>query len=106
MRFTNYTNRYDVDVNLRLQQPQSNVTRGHNYLKLANTRCHYDLRKYSFTIRVVNIWNSFPESVISADSVDSFKCRLDKFWSNQDILFDYKVDLTGVGNRSLSHIDD
>jgi len=51
---------------------------------------HYDLRKYSFTIRVVNtrIWNSRPESVISADSVDSFKNRLDKFCSNQDMLFD------------------
>ena len=30
-------NRYDVDVNLHLQQLQSNVIRGHN-LKLANTR--------------------------------------------------------------------
>ena len=44
----------------------------------ANTRCHCDLRKYSLTIRVVNIWNSLPESVTSADLVDSFKNRLDK----------------------------
>ena len=56
-------------------------------MKLANTRCHYDLRKYSFTI---------------TDSVDSFKNRLDQIWSNQDILFDYKVDLTGIDNRSLT----
>ena len=75
-------------------------------MKLANTRCHYDLRKYSFTIRVVNIWNSLPESVILTDSVDSFKNRLDQIWSNQDILFDYKVDLTGIDNRSLSDMDD
>ena len=60
-------------------------------MKLANTRCHYDLRKYSFTI---------------TDSVDSFKNRLDQIWSNQDILFDYKVDLTGIDNRSLSDMDD
>jgi len=58
------------------------------------------------TIRVVNIWNSLSKSVISADSVDSFKNRLDKFWSNQDTLFDYKVDLTGIGNRSPSNMDD
>jgi len=57
-------------------------------LKLASTktRFHYDLRKYSFTIRVVNIWKNLPESVISANSVDSFKNSLDKFWSNQDVL--------------------
>ena len=95
------TNRYEADINIHLQQLQSHVTRGHN-LKLANTRFHYDLRKYSFTIWVVNIWNSLPESVILTDSVDSFKNRLDKFWSNQDLMFDYKADLTGIGNRSLT----
>jgi len=31
---------------------------------------------------------------------------LDKFWSNQGVLFDYKVDQTGIGNRSLSNMDD
>ena len=40
------------------------------------------------------------------DSVDSFKNKLDKFWSNQDMLFDYKVDLTTICNRSLSNMDD
>jgi len=25
----------------------------------------HDLRKYSFAVRVVNIWNSLPDSVIS-----------------------------------------
>jgi len=29
-----------------------------------------------------------------------FKRRLDKFWQHQDLLYDYKVGLTGVGNRS------
>ena len=79
--------RYDADVNIHLQQLQSNVTRRH-ISKLANTRYHYDLLKYSFTIRVVNIWNILPESVISEVSVglDGFKNRLDNVWSNQDIL--------------------
>jgi len=29
-----------------------------------------------------------------------------KFWYNQDMLFDYKVDLIGIGNRSPSNMDD
>jgi len=33
-------------------------------------------------------------------TTDTFKRRLDKFWQHQDILYDYKVELTGVGNRS------
>jgi len=26
---------------------------------------------------------------------------LDKFWSDQDVLFDYKANLHGIGNRSI-----
>jgi len=77
-------------------------------LKLVNHRCHYDLR--NFTIRVTNAWNVLaypvPESVILADTIDTFKNRLDIFWKNQAMLFDYKSDLTGTGNRSLNNTDD
>jgi len=37
---------------------------------------------------------------------DIFTRRLDKFWQHQDILHDYKVELTGVGNRSHINVDD
>ena len=43
---------------------------------------------------------------ISADTTDTFKRRLDKFWQHQDILYDYKVEFTGVGNRSQINADD
>ena len=46
-------------------------------------------------------WNSLPESVISASTTDSFKNKLDKFLSNQDLIFDYKAELTGIGSRSF-----
>jgi len=72
------TERYCKSVNLELELHKKSVTRGHN-LKLVNSRCHYDLRKYSFAVRVVNIWNSLPDSVISAYNVNTFKNRLDKF---------------------------
>jgi len=44
--------------------------------------------------------------VILADTVDTFKNRLDKFWKNQDMVYDYKSDLIGIGNRSLTNIDE
>jgi len=34
------------------------------------------------------------------ETVNQFKNRLDKFWSNQDFIYNYKAELTGVGNRS------
>jgi len=39
--------------------------------------CRYDIRKYSFCYRVVNVWNSLPDYVVEANSVNSFNSRLD-----------------------------
>jgi len=40
--------------------------------------------------------------VVDAHSVDLFKMRLDKFWRCRDVVFDWKGDLTGIGDRSES----
>jgi len=56
----------------------SSRTRGHNY-KLVKHRSRLDIRKNFFSQRVVNVWNSLPQVVVDADSVNSFKNRLDKF---------------------------
>ena len=53
----------------------NSVTRENNYI-LFKQRCHYDLRKFSFTNRIVNIWNSLPNTVVEVDTVDKFKLRL------------------------------
>jgi len=50
-------------------------------------------------LRSQSSWNSLPDSVISANNVNTFKSRLDKFWANQKLIFDYKSSLTGTGNR-------
>jgi len=51
-----------------------------------------------------------PESVISAvhvpQSMDSFKNKLDKFWSNQDLIYDYQAELTRTGSISfINNVD-
>ena len=75
-------------------------TRG-NSLQIVNCRCHYDLGKYSFCNKITNVWNSLPEDIITAPSVNSFKNRLDKFWSTQELKYNLQVEITETGNRSL-----
>ena len=58
---------------------QDRRTRGHQY-KIVKSRSRLDLRKHFFSQRVVNICNSLPSIVVEADSVNSFKNRLDKHW--------------------------
>ena len=53
--------------------------------KICHERSRLNLRKESFPNRAVNMWNFLPEHVVNAPSVDSFKNRLDKQWSNEKL---------------------
>jgi len=75
-------------------------TRG-NKFKLLQHHCHYHLEKYNLTSRIIPIWNSLCNFVVSTETINTFKNRLDKFWSDQDVLYDYKAVLHGIGNRSV-----
>lgn len=54
-------------------------TRGHRF-RLAKFRSKLDIRCNFFSQRVVNAWNGLPDFVVEADTVNSFKNRLDRFW--------------------------
>ena len=54
-------------------------------------RSRLNLRKESFPNRAVNMWDFLPECVVDAPSVDSFRNRLDKQCSNEEIVNDYKA---------------
>ena len=60
----------------------------------------YDLRKFSISNRVRTLWNGSPDTVVTAKSVNSFKGRLDRFWNDQEVKFNWKADITGTGSRS------
>lgn len=88
------TGKYDENCSLKLNRRSNMVlaseTRGHRY-KLVLNRCKYDLRKNYFANRIVPVWNSLPDIVVSAESINSFKSRLDKFWNNYDFVYDYRA---------------
>ena len=46
------------------------------------------------------VWNSLPHTEVKAKSVDSFKSRLDKYWNDQEVEFNWKADIKGTGSRS------
>ena len=66
-----------------------------------------------FSSRVVNTWNSLTNWVVSANTIDMFKARLDKFWHNQDIVHNFRarlhlihlrIDSINSGNIKLCYI--
>jgi len=48
----------------------------------------FETRKYSFR-------NSLPDEIISAPTVNTFKNRLDRFWAEQGVFYNYKANITG-----------
>ena len=54
--------------------------------RLKKSYIKYDLEKFVFFYGMVNTWYSLRNFVVSANTTDTFKTRLDKFWHNQDIL--------------------
>ena len=39
-----------------------------------------------------------PDTVVDAETIDTFKRRLDKHWLNQDVVYDFYAELlTGTG---------
>ena len=79
------TGKYDPVVAPTLSRSDSYNTRGNN-LRLQKHHTRYDLRKYYFNNRVVNLWNSLPNWVVMSGT-NIFKNRLDSFWKGQDIIF-------------------
>ena len=50
-----------------------------NQLKLYKCHCTVDVTKHYFANRVVNVWNSLPDTVVTAPSLLSFCRQLAKF---------------------------
>ena len=53
------------------------ITRGHS-LALVKSHSRLDIRKFTFSQRVVNDWNKLPEECINATSVNMFKNKIDQ----------------------------
>ena len=66
--------------------PTDSVTRGHPF-KITKKACKSRQYAHFFTNRIVNQWNSLPEQVVRAETINSFKNRLHKHWSK----FQYKT---------------
>jgi ribonucleases P/MRP protein subunit RPP40 len=81
---------YDEQATPNLVRNYDTRTRG-NSLKLSIERPTYNLRKFSFSNRVSKLWNSLPDLIVRAESVNSFKIKLDNLWKNEDIYYDWQA---------------
>ena len=90
------TGKYDPEVSKFIKLREDSYTRGHMY-KIYKSRPRLNVRKYSFCLRVVDLWNSLPSSVVEAKTVESFERRLDKLWREQPAYYNYNEAIKPTG---------
>jgi len=44
--------------------------------------------------------NSLPNWVVSANTTNTLNARVDKFWHNEDIIYNFRAQLQGTGSCS------
>ena len=69
----------NLDYSLFLKLSGDSKVRGHTY-KIVKNSFRLDVRNNFFSNRVVDAWNELPQYVVDAETVNSCKARLDKFY--------------------------
>jgi len=52
-------------------------------LKVYKPQVHLDLRKYFFSVRIVDVWDGVPAALLRCNNVDIFKRKLDCHFKNR-----------------------
>jgi len=68
--------KYDSAITPTLIISDTHKTSWENDLRLQKSRLKYDMRKFYFTNRVVDQWNSLPNWVVTANYTKIFKNEL------------------------------
>ena len=68
-----------VDLKELFKPMEFSKTRGHQY-RVHKGKAIKQQRLFSFSQRVINSWNSLPNHVVTAPTMDRFKNRLDVHW--------------------------
>ena len=82
-----YTHNLYLTSRPHLNYFRSKETRGHSF-KLERTHCRLNIRSNFFVQRATATWNSLPDEVVTAPSVNTFKNRLDAHWRRLPTKFD------------------
>jgi len=70
-------------------------------LEVININCKTTAFITTFeNVLLLHEWNSLPDHVVDVNSLKQFETRLDKFWRDQGVMFDWTAEITGTGDRS------
>ncbi|XP_063427535.1 uncharacterized protein LOC134711037 [Mytilus trossulus] len=78
---------YDKEVSSFLRKAddsQQRCSSRTNSNKVVHQRFQSNIRKHSFSVRIAKTWNKLPDKITKSPSINAFKNRLDKYWSEKN----------------------
>ena len=81
-----YLNKFSNVDHSKLFELQSNPRTRNNGQPIQSRRCNTDIGRSFFSNRVIRHWNDLPPEVVSANTIDSFKNRIDKYFVNSGVV--------------------
>ena len=98
---------YDLDASLKLAYHPGSVARGIininfstiDFIMIYVSTIFLHVLLIFGTVYLITLWRL-------TCTVNLFKARLDRFWANQDVKYNFTADLTGIGDRSAYEICD
>ena len=83
--------RYDIIQVYRIMNKIDNLDKDKFFIMSRDTNPYNtkgnslknDTRKFSFSQRIIDDWNSLPDDIVCSESLNVLKCKLDKFWSGE-----------------------
>ena len=63
---------------------QNQTNRGSHPYKLGKPKAVKEVRRNTFSTRVVNDWNNLPKDAVLAETTNEFKCKLDAYWGSAE----------------------
>jgi hypothetical protein len=97
-------NKYERDLCPSLKLRSSAVPSRLNSLAMCQNRNMKAIRRNVFSQRIVPVWNSLPDEVVTSESTDKFKANLDKHWTDQDMVYQFKSHMTGVMRNGVINL--
>ena len=80
----------------------STTLRGHS-LKIYKPQVHLDIRKFFFTVKIIDIWNSLPIYLINCETIATFKKHLDCLLKNRGYIWRRLFANEGSTTRTQTH---
>ena len=72
-----FHDQYEVGLDILFERTYHRATRGHIY-KISIPRCQTETFRRFFGVRLADIWNNIPADVVEAETLATFKSRLDR----------------------------